>query len=200
MWTIFNIEEATAPLFSIAISRDESETGAGGVFVIGGLPDTNAPTVNASSEWAVAPFELLATSEAQTYSEYAITVETVTYFSAASPSPLSFSGTQFIVDSGTTRNCLPADDADAFNSLFNPPAQFDEQQQTYYVDCSAVAPSLVYSIGGQAFSVHPFDLILSTGAGTCFSGVSRCGASFILGDVFLRNVLAVFDWGNSEMR
>ena len=45
------------------------------------------------------------------------------------------------------------------------------------------------------------DLILHNEDGTCLSGVADAGlGSSILGDVFLRNVLAVFDVGAKEMR
>ena len=45
-------------------------------------------------------------------------------------------------------------------------------------------------------------MILPNGRGTCIPGVSDAGAAgfSILGDVFLENVLAIFDVGASEMR
>jgi hypothetical protein len=52
---------------------------------------------------------------------------------------------------------------------------------------------------------NPLDLVKATDEpGLCLSGIQDAGdipfAPSILGDVFLRNVLAVFDWGSSEMQ
>ena len=62
-------------------------------------------------------------------------------------------------------------------------------------------------INGTAFYINPSDLLLDSGytdeAGQelCVTGVQDGGEGpFILGDVFLQNVVAVFDVGASEMR
>lgn len=56
---------------------------------------------------------------------------------------------------------------------------------------------------GRDLPVNPFDLISDEGDDICVSGIQDAGdlpnAPSILGDVFLRNVLAAFDWGELEM-
>ena len=51
----------------------------------------------------------------------------------------------------------------------------------------------------QDLLTNPYDLLLPDGDGTCISGIQDCGfGPFILGDVFLKNVLAVFDLTPNE--
>jgi len=106
---------------------------------------------------------------------------------------------QVIIDSGTSLIYLPTEVANAVNALFSPPAFFN--LGVYSVDCNATAPEFGVRIGSQTFFINAEDLILHNADGTCISGVDDAGDSpAILGDVFLKNVLAVFDLGASEMR
>ncbi len=115
--------------------------------------------------------------------------------------PSDPSQVQVIIDSGTTLIYLPTEISDAVNALFDPPAVFDSDQEAYAVDCSAQAPEFGVKIGSQTFFVNAIDMIIANDDGTCTSGVDNAGNGLpVLGDVFLRNVLAVFDIGASEMR
>ncbi|KAF2096087.1 acid protease [Rhizodiscina lignyota] len=121
-------------------------------------------------------------------------------------------GIVMIVDSGTTINYFPNPIADAINSAFDPPAEFDPFTQNYYVDCNATAPRIGITINGTEFFINPQDLILhnvelgddapADMEAPCGSGAGAAGESgmFVLGDVFLKNVLAVYDVGAGEMR
>lgn len=53
--TILEIEKLTEPVFSLALSRDESNTSYGGEIAIGGIPYITDPKINASSTFASAP-------------------------------------------------------------------------------------------------------------------------------------------------
>lgn len=76
-----------------------------------------------------------------------------------------------------------------------------DDEGAYLVDCSAKPPVFGVQIAPETFFIDGADLILDGGDGTCISGVNDAGESLsILGDVFLKNVLAVFDVGASEMR
>ncbi len=207
-------EGNVAPLFSLAIDRGTS----GGVMAIGGLPP-----VLFSSSFASAPFQLLTMTRFGTtspidgipqYQFYTITVDGFNYEGSEKtvwthgtwPNPLAKpsdpSKVQLIVDSGTTLIYLPTGIANAINALFVPPAVYDPNQGVYAVACSAKAPEFGVTIGKQTFYINGLDMILSSGNGTCLSGVNDAGTGglSILGDVFLKNVLAVFDVGASEMR
>jgi hypothetical protein len=105
-----------------------------------------------------------------------------------------------IVDSGTTLIYVPQNLASAINRLFNPPAQYDPFSGLYTVACSSIAPYFAVTISGQVFKVSAEDMIVEGNSGTCVSGVqSSLGSFSILGDAFLKNVMAVFDLGNAEM-
>ena len=55
--TIFEIENLTAPVISLALSRDALGSGYGGSLALGGVIDLKTPTVNASSDFACVPIE-----------------------------------------------------------------------------------------------------------------------------------------------
>lgn len=63
------------------------------------------------------------------------------------------------------------------------------------MNCGSSAPPLGVKIGGQVFFHNGTDLVKRYDATRCISGIqdsARIGVN-ILGDVFLDNVLAVFD-------
>ncbi|KAL9099810.1 MAG: hypothetical protein Q9187_009444 [Circinaria calcarea] len=200
------------PVFSLALNRGN---GSGGVLAIGGLPK-----VPYNRQFASSPFQVLTvhnaaapTSSKPQYQFYTITVQGfeilgakyTSYSHGAHPNPFGLPNypqkEQVIVDSGTTLNYLASEIAYITNSLFNPPARFDEIIGGFTVECDAVPPTFGVDISGQTFFINAADLIVDTGDGTCISGIQDAGNSFaILGDVFLKNVLAVFDVGAAQMR
>jgi len=112
-----------------------------------------------------------------------------------------------IVDSGTTLMYLPDQVAEAVNELFDPPSVYIPEEGVYENDCDATPPTFAIRIGGTDFYINGADLLL-TGelgydpeTGGCTTGVQPGGAGpYILGDTFLKNVVAVFDIGASEMK
>ncbi|MCJ1320011.1 hypothetical protein MMC15_005347 [Xylographa vitiligo] len=204
----FNMFEEgnVAPLFSLAIDRGN----ATGQLAIGGIPD-----VSYSEPIAIAPFQVLTaidesnstTGQYQFYSidaGFSFTGSENTRYSEESGLPLTRPATDaesvVIVDSGTTLLYAPTKVAYAVNAQFNPPAFFDKSQGAFFVDCDATAPAFGVVIGRATFNINPLDLILYNGGGPCLSGIQDAGDSFgILGDVFLKNVLAVYDVGASAM-
>jgi hypothetical protein len=173
----------TSSMFSMAIQRD-----SGGYIAFGGLPP-----VSYNETFAKAPIQVLS-QRGSGLSFYTIT-----------PDALEFKGSartqndQFIVDSGTTLFYAPSSTARAINSLFSPKAT--TQGGTYVVDCKAKAPAFAVKVGGVSLSINAADMILSDPSGLCISGIQDGGSGpFILGDVFMKNVVSVFDVGASEMR
>ncbi|KAI9696907.1 MAG: hypothetical protein M1820_007982 [Bogoriella megaspora] len=185
------------PIFSLAIYRTYGDSTDGGYLCLGGLPDPN--TVSYSQDFATVPIET--TLGVSYYMFYTITVDGFNYGNATSKRAVAASQ-QAIVDSGTTLMYLPSDLAHSINSQFNPPADYDEDYELWNVDCNAIAPDLSLVIGGKTFTIYGADLVVqSTTSDYCSSGVQEAIAPFgILGDVFLKNVVAVFDVGNSQMR
>ncbi|KAK5950078.1 hypothetical protein OHC33_008793 [Knufia fluminis] len=126
--------------------------------------------------------------------------------------------TQFIVDSGTEVTTIPRLYAETFNSLFNPPAE--RYSGVYYLNCTTLSyiPPFGITIAGQTFYHNPEDLVLRRPSTTwdyelqeyvdsevCLSAIAdadQVGGGYtlnILGQPTLKNVLAVFDVGNSKM-
>lgn len=187
------------PLFSMAISRDASQSGFGGYLTIGGIPDISDPYINAASIFGSAAIELNPEDELTgQFSNYAINVDAVSW-SSSSGADTATNSTSFlyIVDSGTTLSHFPNDIAAAVNALFQPPATLGSNG-LYSVSCSAIAPLISVTVGGVILPINPVDLKWSGGTDGCASGVQGLLPSYpigILGDSAMRSLLAVFDWG-----
>ncbi|MCJ1374978.1 hypothetical protein MMC20_006211 [Loxospora ochrophaea] len=201
IFTSMYTEGLVAPMFSLAISRGNI---TGGLLAFGGLAPVPASPILAS-----APFQILQMSGFSggspgfsPYQFYTIFIDGYTYAGRTVPPFSEGNGTiETIVDSGTTLIYAPTIVADEINSLFDPPAVYSDYYGAYSVDCSAKVPRFGVKINGTVFHINAEDMILDAGDGTCITGVDDGGTGlFILGDVFLKNVLAVFDVGASEMR
>ena len=107
METVFDIDNLTAPVFSLALSRDQSNTSYGGEIAIGGIPDITDPKINASSTFASTAFEILAQAfidpNTPEYQFYVINVTDVV-FGPETAATTALPNAQFIVDSG---KCIP---------------------------------------------------------------------------------------------
>ena len=99
--------------------------------------------------------------------------------------------------------------AAAVNSLFQPPGIFSTDAQAWYVNCTAIPPDFAVVIGGRSFPINPADMILpaadSAVAGLCPSAITDGDVPgleglYNMGTPFLKNVVAVFDVGATEMR
>ena len=203
-------ESLVSPSFSLALERAPS---TGGYIAFGGLPP-----VKFDQTFTSTPIEILEIvddpTDATQYSFYTITPDGFTisgtqlsrYSHGSHPHSIQVtSDFPTIVDSGTTLAYLPDELADAVNALYDPPAQYLEDEGGFFVDCSATAPQFGVVINGTTFNVNAADLIFQTqqdpNTGLCLTGVQEGGEGpFILGDVFLNNVVAVFDVGAAELR
>jgi Eukaryotic aspartyl protease len=101
---------------------------------------------------------------------------------------------QVLIDSGNSNLELPSDFATAYNDLWG-------VNSNGLVDCSAVPAGLWIGVGGGFLYINLVDLIVSNGDGTYSSAVLPvpAGGPYWLGDPFLKNVVALFDWGNQAM-
>lgn len=212
IFTNMYTEGDVAPVFSLALTRGNA---SGGFLAIGGLPQ-----VAHSNRFASSPLQVLTmhntaapTGAKPQYQFYAITIQGFELLGAkytnssygAHPNPFGPPDVpeteQVIIDSGTTLNYLTSEIAYAANSLFSPPALFDETINGFTVECDAIPPTFGVDISGQTFFINAADMIADTGQGVCLSGIQDGGNTLtILGDVFLKNVLAVFDVGAAQMR
>jgi Eukaryotic aspartyl protease len=195
MFVVDTFTPTLEPYFSIAISRDESGNGYGGAFVIGGVPDPNDPHIN-SSDSTAASTPLVAYNSGSDYSYYAIDVDSIW----AAGTQVDY-GTTVVIDSGAPYLYLPQDAADAFNAAWSPAGQANSGG-VVIIDCAATTPGLAIGVGGQWLPINSLDLVMNGGS-YCYSAVQVVSDStsdiYILGDPFLKNVVAVYDWGNSAM-
>ena len=198
--TIFFKENLTRPYFSLELSRAgrNASSAFGGYLEFGAVPDLNRPG------WASVPIQTSHTPRNPTVERllyYTIQIDgTVIGGSIYSANTSS----QYIVDSGTTLMTLPAADAARINALFVPPAEIIEGY--YTVPCNATAPQNIgMQIGGVEFPINQLDLINLNPImpGFCVTGIQDGDAQsdgiYILGDVFLTNVLAVFDYRDYQI-
>jgi len=114
-----------------------------------------------------------------------------------------------ILDTGTTLNFMSTNLTAAYNAQFKPPATLDEDAGLYIVDCNAKVPEFGVKIGGKTFTIDARDQILPAGTDDngniiCITGTQDGGPDvadniFILGDVFLHNVVATFNPVDAEV-
>ena len=205
--TIFNVEKAADPLFSLAISRDESNTDNGGKNAIGRVLDLDDLEVNATNAFGHAPLLSDESNPITILSGYSIAIDSISCGTTTENYTKYAAGSAangvYVVDSGTTLSFVPTHVAKAVNALFVPAAE--RSGGLYYVICNATTPYVSLTIGGVELPISPKDLIygaLAGGQGLCLYSVGDSdvdGVDFI-GDSFLRSMLAVFDWGESEIR
>jgi hypothetical protein len=193
------IADAKAPLisesqFALAISRDVSKTGNGGLLILGEVPESvlTSVSVNAAGPVATATIAHTIGGPSGVYSFYAIEVSGMVYENS------KLKNHQYIIDSGNTLNVIPDGDATAINNLFVPPVDSDGS-----LPCNAKTPAAVaFSIGGQTFNINPKDMIFKQADGTCISAFQPCGDCdfYVLGDPFLKNVLAIFKYTDLQVQ
>ncbi|KAK5714715.1 hypothetical protein LTR17_017105 [Elasticomyces elasticus] len=188
------------PIFSLAIKRG----GHGGQLALGGLPTVAFEHTFASTPILKAD-SIMGGREANNYSNYTRYVVVPDGYSLGGEYHASTS--QMLVDSGSTLMRIPLSDARRINDAFHPPAKYDADYNRFLVRCNAKPPSFAINIGGTAFHIKAEDMIIPTSAlpvskGHCWSGVQATLRNLelsILGDTFLKNVVAVFDIGQGQM-
>lgn len=181
-----------AQYFAIALSRDNAGSGSGGTFTIGGVPDLTDPSINVSStSYTSAAFQFVASQSTTKYSFYSFLVDSFVLGTSSDGA-----GTQVILDSGADVIQVPNTIAQAVNSVWSPPM---DSGGTLACDARLTEPFGI-TIGGATYYVDSADLLFSNGDGTC-SSLLAAGeeGEYLVGDPFLRNVLAVYDWGGEVM-
>ncbi|KAF2709183.1 acid protease [Pleomassaria siparia CBS 279.74] len=110
------------------------------------------------------------------------------------------SGKSAVLDSGTSYILMPQPDAVALHKLITGYTQSDE---TFTVPCSTAKPIQI-KFGDQTYDISPADYVGSdVGNGNCASNIVGrqvfADTQWLVGDVFFKNVYAVFDSDNSQV-
>lgn len=199
------------PYFSLALAHtpQNASTAFGGYLTVGGLPP-----VKHSSEFTTVPVEILKdiptsfTSGKRTRSYWATSISEVKYGSSTADLTTNSTSFQVFIDSGNYIQFLPSAVVEPINALFDPPAKYNSDFGAYVVDCAAKAPEFGLTLGNQTFFHNGEDLIYQTGEGFCITNIASSesvalanGITLnIIGVPFLKNVVAVHDFGKNEMR
>ncbi|KHN97794.1 Peptidase A1 [Metarhizium album ARSEF 1941] len=184
------------PVFSVALAKNSS----GGIIAWGGLPEMQTRTdVYAETDLIIA--NLIGSAETSwRYSFYTIIPDGIVWGQRMDKTKFPY-----IVDTGTTMNYLPPPLAEAVANAFQPRAVYLYQWGSYFAPCDAIPPSFAVVISGVEFWLNPADMIyrelVDPMTGYCAIAITSGGSGpYILGDVFLQNVVAVFDVGGAQMR
>ncbi|PHH84804.1 hypothetical protein CDD83_1347 [Cordyceps sp. RAO-2017] len=184
------------PVFSVALLKNSS----GGILAWGGLPPQAwRRGRSAATDLIIANLN----GQVETswrYSFYTIIPDGIRWGQTTDTTKFPY-----VIDTGTTTNYLPPPLAEAVAMAFQPRAVFLYQWGSYFAPCDAVPPRFAVVISGVEFWINPADLIFhdlkDPLTGYCAVAIASGGSGpYILGDVFLQNVVAVFDVGAAQMR
>ncbi|KAJ6580924.1 aspartic peptidase domain-containing protein [Mycena capillaripes] len=202
----------TNPFFSLALNRGPLDTNATVDSNLGFIAFGGMPPVTLDKTAVTVPVQGYSTTTGEPSNTDAVffyyTVDVDAYVFPGS-TKVTTKNSNTILDSGTTLNLLPTKVAKAYNAQFSPKATLDQDSGLYFVDCNAKVPAFSVTLGGKSFPVDARDQILEAGTDdngntVCISGTQDGGADtpdnvFILGDVFLHNVVSTFNIKENEL-
>ncbi|KAK3381047.1 aspartic peptidase domain-containing protein [Podospora didyma] len=210
-----------APIFSIALSRDDNVNATAGhpkdetsFLALGGLP----PVKYDDASWGRTPIQPISAMisswgiDSAEHGLYIISADAYVYgrtdnVTGEVVGELTRNTTQFpiLIDAGSTLSVIPKKMCEAIYAAFDPPAQYLSSTGLFYAPCNATVPKFGVQIGGKTFYIAPQDLLRQNARDHtgefCRVGVTDSDSPpHVLGVTFLSNVVAVFDVGNHEMR
>jgi hypothetical protein len=214
--------EQITPVIGLAISRDTSGVNNAGTLIFGGSTIGLVVMINATIDTTI-PISTSSFSGSgyvfnDTSMQYAITVSSLAAQNAtfnfntlltngtnSTSSTHSTNSTspfpeKFYLSTSDTVISLAPDLAAQINGMFDPPAIPSGDNQTYYVQCNAIAPDLSLTINNTTFAINPLDLQRHASNGLCISTITaNLDGQYVLGDAFLRNVFVVLDFRTKVM-
>lgn len=110
-----------------------------------------------------------------------------------------FSSKSATIDTGTTYILIPPADAATLFALI--PGSY-QSGKNYIIPCNSTA-TVEFEFSGVKYSISPDDYIGATSSGGCVSTIvghqSSGPDTWLVGDVFLKNVYSVFDYDNARI-
>ncbi|EMD62740.1 hypothetical protein COCSADRAFT_94461, partial [Bipolaris sorokiniana ND90Pr] len=118
-----------------------------------------------------------------------------------------------LTDTGTPWSYVTDETAKAIAEAIQPPAYYSVYDSAYVANCNATAPHVSIRINGTDLPINKRDVLLDGWLGQANDSTTLCWlgfqpalqpkvggtAPYLLGNTFLRNVLAVHDVGNFRM-
>lgn len=108
-------------------------------------------------------------------------------------------GKSATIDTGTTYILIPPADAATLFALV--PGSY-QSGENYIIPCDSTA-TIEFEFSGVKYSISPDDYIGATSTGGCVSTIighqSSGPDTWLVGDVFLKNVYSVFDFDNAQI-
>ncbi|TDL20329.1 acid protease [Rickenella mellea] len=203
MENIFAANPSLPPYFTVDLSRSETMgSSSGGTFTIGETRSDLGAISNAPKLPVVNPTRWVTLLDGITVAGQSF-APPITAFEFPGQLP-----TQLVtlLDTGGPLAVIPKMYLDAIYGNV-PGAQFSTSLSAYTVPCDT-AIDLSFVFGGISYPIHPIDAVVGVvdptqGGIVCFSGFVTAGnlgldssADVLLGVSFLRNVYALFDFGN----
>ncbi|KAG4431227.1 hypothetical protein IFR05_013286 [Cadophora sp. M221] len=191
-------QNVTKPFFSMSI--DTTQSGPAGFLVFGGLP----PVAHSDNFTTVPIIKKTSSFQGPLPSPQVVDyIVPVSSFTVGGKN-IKMNKLEMVVDSGTFANIVPDGLANQINDQWSPPAVFDNKQGLFKIDCAATAPDVGITMNGTTFVMKSAAAVQKDGT-NCFSAwagggtVGNVNSTFVLGDVFMKSVVSVFDLGTTEM-
>ncbi|TCD63158.1 hypothetical protein EIP91_005886 [Steccherinum ochraceum] len=196
---VFGLYPDEPNFMTFLLSRNGLGTSDGGVFTIGDVEQNHTSIVNSTKLSIVAPSLWVTFMDG-------VQIDENLHYGGSLGSPLvphiPVNQTLVVLDTGTSLSTAPPAYVDAMYAAI-PGAQFDGAGN-YYVPCDArINVTMIF--GSDSYPMHPIDVttpasISDDGQVLCQGAFSyapdNAGVDFILGDSFLRNVYALYDFGS----
>ena len=183
------------------------------------LDDLSAPTGNIlfggvdTVKYVGSLEKLPIVQEDGSFLEMIIALSSMSIDSGSSNSTVLSKAIPVLLDSGSTLSYLPSDTAQAIYQAVG--ATFDSRQGLAFCPCSLQSSGMKLNFqfgNGKVIPVAMKEMVLQGGAGAqdsdvgCTFGVvsqpsqsGQAGASYTLGDTFIRSAYIVYDLGNNEI-
>ncbi|KAI0119391.1 acid protease [Daldinia grandis] len=178
--------KAADPIVGFALSRDGNRS----FIAFGGVPPVK------TGEYTTVPIQKTTNNGKADYSFYDIAPDSISW-NSSTVSQVATDLPHMLVDSGTTINLFPPKVATAINNAYTPPGK-QRGGLVWSIPCNATPPTLDIVIGGKAIRTHPSSMVVNQpaydGSTECLSGIGAGQpGSYILGDTFMQEIVAVFD-------